>query len=275
MTVGEAARQPVQWHTWMYVSLKLARTLSNSNARETERGEDTNRPALPLKHVAIIMDGNRRWADLKRMPRLKGHQEGVKALKEIVKHAGTLALGYLTVYAFSSENWQRSREEVRYLFELFSRVLSDEFEELHASKVRLTFLGDMSAIPSRLRKSFDAAMEKSKNNTGLSLQVAINYGSRLEITTAVRDIVQEAIEGKISAKEVTEQLIESRLFTSGMPDPELIIRTGGEMRLSNYLLWQAAYSELYITEVLWPDFTPDQFDLAIEEFRRRERRYGT
>lgn len=229
---------------------------------------------LPLRHVAIIMDGNRRWADLRKLPRLSGHKEGVKALKRLVRHAGEIGLEYLTVYAFSSENWQRSKEEVRYLFELFSNVLRDEFDELAENKVRLRFLGDMSTIPARLKKSFDKSMDDSKNNTGLNLQVAINYGSRLEITLAAKRIAAEVAEGKLKPSEITEELLNSYLFTGDIPDPEMMIRTGGEMRLSNYLLWQAAYSELYITPILWPDFAPENFDEAIEEYARRNRRYG-
>lgn len=229
---------------------------------------------LPLKHVAIIMDGNRRWADLHKLPRLSGHKEGVKSLKRLVRHAGAIGLEYLTVYAFSSENWQRSREEVRYLFELFANVLRDEFEELSQNRVRLRFLGDMSTIPVRLRKSFEKSMEDSRNNTGLKLQVAINYGSRLEITQAAKRLAVDVAEGKISPAEITEELLGSYLFTQEIPDPEMMIRTGGEMRLSNYLLWQAAYSELYITPVLWPDFTPENFDEAVEEYAMRNRRFG-
>ncbi|MCC7530328.1 MAG: isoprenyl transferase [Candidatus Melainabacteria bacterium] len=229
---------------------------------------------LPLKHVAIIMDGNRRWADQRKLPRLSGHKEGVKSLKRLVRHAGSIGLEYLTVYAFSSENWQRSREEVRYLFELFSNVLRDEFDELSENRVRLRFIGDMSTIPARLKKSFERSMEESKHNTGLNLQVAINYGSRLEITQAAKRIAAEAAAGLLAPADITEELLNSYLFTGEIPDPEMMIRTGGEMRLSNYLLWQAAYSELYITPILWPDFTPENFDEAIEEYAQRNRRYG-
>jgi undecaprenyl diphosphate synthase len=229
---------------------------------------------LPLKHVAIIMDGNRRWADQKKLPRLAGHKEGVKSLKRLVRHAGAIGLNYLTVYAFSSENWQRSQEEVRYLFDLFSSVLRDEFEELSDNRVRLRFIGDLSGLPPKLKKSMEKSMDESGANTGLNLQVAINYGSRLEITQATQRIVADVLAGKLDEKNITEDVLNSYLFTNGIPDPEMLIRTGGEMRLSNYLLWQSAYSELYITPVLWPDFTPENFDQAIEEYAQRERRYG-
>jgi undecaprenyl diphosphate synthase len=229
---------------------------------------------MPLKHVAIIMDGNRRWADAKGLPRLVGHREGVNSLKRLVQHVGAAGLKYLTVYAFSSENWQRSREEVQYLFDLFGKVLADELSELCENKVKLTFIGQLDKIPADLFKSLQKAMQVTKENRGLSLQVALNYGSRLEITEAVKRIAVAARSGHITPEDIDDRLIESYLYTGGMPDPELIIRTGGEMRLSNYLLWQAAYAELYVTEVLWPDFTPEHFDEALKEFVRRERRYG-
>ena len=211
---------------------------------------------LPLQHVAIIMDGNRRWADLHGVPRFMGHKEGVKALKKLVRHVGRHGLGYLTVYAFSSENWQRSKEEVRYLFELFAKVLTEEFDELSENGVKLTFLGNLSQIPAKLANQLSGAMERSKSNRGLSLQVAINYGSRLEICEAVQKIATDVRACRLSPDKIDEALISSYLYTKEMPDPELIIRTGGEMRLSNYLLWQAAYTELYVTDVLWPTSPP-------------------
>ena len=228
----------------------------------------------PLDHVAIIMDGNRRWADKKHLPRLAGHKAGVTTLKNLVSHAGSGQLPYLTVYAFSSENWNRSQEEVDYLLSLLAQVVIEELEELAANNVRLRFLGDIDSMPSNLKGSFDRAKEKTKDNNGLNLQVAINYGSRLEITQAAKHLVSDALAGKIKASDVSEALLNSYLYTSEIPDPDLIIRTGGEMRLSNYLLWQAAYSELYVTPVLWPEFSPLEFDKAIEEFSRRNRRYG-
>ncbi len=243
------------------------------STKDTE-AQATSMSTLPLRHVAIIMDGNRRWADQRKLPRLSGHKEGVKSLKRLVRHAGAIGLEYLTVYAFSSENWQRSKEEVRYLFELFSNVLRDEFDELAENKVRLRFLGDMSTIPVRLRKSFERSMEDSKGNTGLNLQVAINYGSRLEITLAAKRIAADVAAGRLNANEITEELLSTYLFTGEIPDPEMMIRTGGEMRLSNYLLWQAAYSELYITPILWPDFSPQDFDEAVQEYAHRNRRFG-
>jgi undecaprenyl diphosphate synthase len=229
---------------------------------------------LPLEHIAIIMDGNRRWADKRHYPRLKGHQEGVKSLKRLVRHVGAQGLKYLTVYAFSSENWQRSEEEVNYLFELFGRVLTDEFTELAENGVKLTFLGQLASVPPRLRRSMEKTMQKTAGNTGLSLQVAINYGARLEITDAVKQLAQQVKAGLLQPEDITEEHISQHLYTAGIPDPDMLIRTGGEMRLSNYLLWQSAYTELYVTPILWPEFSPEHFDQAIEEFVRRNRRWG-
>ncbi len=233
-----------------------------------------NESTLPLQHVAIIMDGNRRWADLHKLPRLLGHKEGVKSLKRLVRHAGKLGLKYLTVYAFSSENWQRSQEEVDYLFELFATVLKEELMELSENQVKLSFLGQLDKMPANLKQSFDKAMVSTANNKGLSLQVAINYGSRLEITEAIKQIASGIKSGAITPEQITDDLVEQYLYTKGLPDPELLIRTGGQMRLSNYMLWQAAYAEFYVTPVLWPDFTPECFDAAIEDFKLRERRFG-
>lgn len=251
----------------------MAKSFARSK-QASELGEKPAEKSMPLKHVAIIMDGNRRWADLKGMPRLVGHREGVNSLKRLVQHVGRVGLEYLTVYAFSSENWQRSREEVQYLFDLFSKVLAEELSELCENKVKLTFLGQLDKIPADLYKSLNKAMAETKDNPGLRLQVAINYGSRLEITEAVKKIAERVRSEELSPDDIDDQLIQSYLYTSGMPDPELIIRTGGEMRLSNYLLWQAAYAELYVTDVLWPDFTPSHFEEALKEFVLRERRYG-
>lgn len=253
------------------------KSLHRTKSAKEVKSELPSSPAaegMALEHVAIIMDGNRRWADGKRLPRLKGHQEGVKSLKRLVRHVGRLGLKYLTVYAFSSENWQRSTDEVSYLIDLFGRVLSDEFRELAANGVRLRFIGDLSRMPQGLRQSMAKAEAETAGNTGLNLQVAINYGARLEITEAVREIAKEVAAGRIKPEQIDETLITSRLYTREIPDPELLIRTGGEMRLSNYLLWQAAYTEIYVTQVLWPEFTAEDFDQALAEFTRRHRRWG-
>lgn len=229
---------------------------------------------LPLSHIAIIMDGNRRWAESRHFPKMMGHKEGVKTLKKIVRHAGKRNLKFLTVYAFSSENWQRSQDEVDYLLELFANVLKGELDDLCRNNVRLRFLGKLSSMPPNLRKSMEKSMERTSANDGLSLQVAINYGSRLEITDAVKSIVAEVAAGLVKPENIDEELISQHLYTRELPDPELLIRTGGEQRLSNYLLWQCAYTELYVTPTLWPDFSEEDFELAVQDFSQRDRRYG-
>ncbi|MCW5824291.1 MAG: isoprenyl transferase [Cyanobacteria bacterium TGS_CYA1] len=234
-----------------------------------------DKASLPVKHVAVIMDGNRRWATQRKLPKLLGHQEGVKSLKRLVKHVGAQGLEFLTVYAFSSENWHRADEEVSYLLKLFVQVLSDEVAELHKYKVRLRFIGKLDSMPEDLRQKMQRAEETTRANTGLNLQVAINYGSRLEITEALKKIARDTLAGKVELDDINEDLVSKYLYTSEIPDPELLIRTGGEMRLSNYLLWQSAYTEIYICDALWPDFSPELFDLAIEEFKTRHRRYGS
>jgi undecaprenyl diphosphate synthase len=249
--------------------------LIKAKSTKTKHEPATREEPFPLEHVAIIMDGNRRWADSRRLPRLMGHKEGVKTLKDLVKYVSPNGLKYLTVYAFSSENWARSVEEVNYLLELFANVLRDELDELHQNNVRLRFLGQLATMPVHLRESFQRSMDRTKANTGLSLQVAINYGSRMEITEAVKAMIIDVEQGKLAPRAIDEQVVSNYLYTSELPDPDLIIRTGGEMRLSNYLLWQAAYAELYVTPVLWPEFTPAEFEKAIKEFTSRDRRYGS
>ncbi len=245
-------------------------------AKKIEQNQLTDSAAgiLPLSHIAIIMDGNRRWAESRHLPKMMGHKEGVKTLKKIVRHAGKRDLKYLTVYAFSSENWQRSQDEVDYLLELFTNVLKGELDDLCKNNVRLRFLGQLSSMPPNLRKSMEKSMERTSTNTGLCLQVAINYGARLEITDAVKAIAEEVAAGRLKPENIDENLISKHLYTRDLPDPELLIRTGGEQRLSNYLLWQCAYTELYVTPTLWPDFSEEDFESAVSEFAQRNRRYG-
>lgn len=221
------------------------------------------------------MDGNRRWADKRHLPRLLGHREGVQILKRLVKHSSLRKLDYLTVYAFSSENWQRSQEEVDYLMDLFGRVLTDELAELSQANVRLRFIGDLAGMPQELQTRLEKSMDKTAANTGLNLQVALNYGSRLELTDAMKAIAKAVQAGELQVDQITPELISAHLYTREIPDPDLIIRTGGEMRLSNYLLWQSAYTELYVTDVMWPEFDEAEFDKAMVEFSNRQRRYGS
>ena len=228
-------------------------------------------------HVGIIMDGNGRWAKQHNVPRLVGHNAGMETMKEIVRRASDLGIRYLTVYAFSTENWKRSQEEVSGIFRLLVKFVKLDLDELNEKNVKVMTLGDYSVIPDAARKSLEKTLETTKNNTGLQFNIALNYGSRDEITRAVNDIVDAVREGRIQG-EITEEMISRHLFTGdacgNVPDPDLIIRTSGEERLSNFLLWQSAYSEFVFTDVLWPDFTPDVFEQMIGEYQSRDRRFG-
>lgn len=227
-----------------------------------------------LKHVAIIMDGNRRWAKQKHLPTLLGHKKGVDTLRTLVRYGSDHGLKALTVYAFSTENWQRSTEEVGYLMRLFVEALSLELAELHRNNVQIRFIGNLPDLPKDLFELIESAHAQTAQNTGLKLQIATNYGGRQEITHATRLLCEEVRQGTLNPEDVTEALIQNRLYTQGLPDLDLLIRTGGDSRISNYLLWQAAYAEFYVTETLWPDFGPQAFEQAVTAFAQRERRYG-
>ena len=230
------------------------------------------------RHVAIIMDGNGRWAEKNGVTRLSGHNRGMYAMKEIIKRADVLGIKYLTVYAFSTENWKRSREEVGGIFNLLVKFVASELEELDENNVKVHILGDYTKIPGAAEASINKALAVTADNDGLQFNIALNYGSRAEITRAAAILAKDVEAGKIRSGEVTEELISRYLYTGdengNIPDPDLIIRTSGEMRLSNFLLWQAAYSEFAFTESLWPDFTPEEFEKIIEEFTHRGRRFG-
>ena len=233
----------------------------------------SSKKALP-KHIAIIMDGNRRWAQSKNLPGMLGHKEGVQALKKITRHADDIGIKYLTVYAFSTENWNRKKDEVDFLMYLIQEAIQNEFEEMHKKNVKLSVIGFYESMPQPLPKVLNDAMAKTKNNTGLNLQVAINYGSRAEITNAVKEISKKVQNGEIKVEDINDDLISNNMLTKNIPDPDLLIRTGGEQRISNYLLWQSAYTEFYSTDALWPDFDIGELDKAIEEFNKRQRRFG-
>ena len=222
------------------------------------------------RHVAIIMDGNGRWAKKRGMPRLFGHRAGTENLRAIIKACVEFGIKYLTIYAFSTENWGRPQDEVMGLQKLFHEAFTNEFLEMHKQGVRIIHLGQREGIPQDLLKEIDEAVERSKNNDRLVLSVALNYGSRNEIMHAVRQMIAEGVK----PEEVTEQSISNYLFTAGTPDPDLVIRTSGEQRLSNFLLYQTAYSEWEFPETLWPDFGRDQLLEAIFEYSRRDRRFG-
>ena len=223
-----------------------------------------------LKHIAVIMDGNRRWAKEKHLPSAVGHQKGVDSLRGTMRLFDRYRIKYLTVYAFSTENWNRKKEEVEFLMNLLAKTLLNELEEMHKENVKIRFLGDLSKLNKKLVEIVHNAENRTKNNTGVNLNIAFNYGSRDEITNALKTIVKEGI----SAEEITEETISSHLYTKNIPDPDLLIRTGGEKRISNYLLWQIAYSEVYVTDTYWPEFDKEELDKAIMEFDRRNRRFG-
>lgn len=223
-----------------------------------------------LQHVAIIMDGNRRWAKEKFLPTAVGHQKGVESLKSTMRLFDDFGIKYLTVYAFSTENWNRKKEEVEFLMGLLAKTLSNELDEMHAENVKIRFLGDIEKLNDSLIEIVRNAENKTKDNSGVNLNIAFNYGSRDEIVNAVKSIVKDGT----NPNDITEEMISSKLYTKNLPDPDLLIRTGGEKRISNYLLWQLAYSELYVTDAFWPDFDKEQLVQAILEFEKRNRRYG-
>lgn len=223
-----------------------------------------------LEHIAIIMDGNRRWAKEKNLPGAFGHKKGVEALKTTLRACNDFGIKYLTVYAFSTENWDRKQEEVDFLMDLVAVTLTNELKEMHNENVKINFIGDLSRFNKNLQKILYNAVDTTKNNTGVHLQIALNYGSRAEIVNAVKKIVETGV----SADKITEDLINANLYTQGLPDPDILIRTGGEQRISNYLLWQIAYSEIIIRLEYWPDFDKQALKESILEFAKRQRRYG-
>lgn len=227
-----------------------------------------------LQHIAIIMDGNRRWAKNHMLPSAVGHQKGVESLKNTMRSFDKFGIKYLTVYAFSTENWNRKKEEVDFLMNLLAKTLTDELDEMHKENVKIKFVGNIERLSPKLIEILENAENKTKNNTGVNLQIAFNYGARDEIVNAVKKIAQKALDGEIKIGEIDEKLVSENLYTAKIPDPDLLIRTGGEKRISNYLLWQIAYSEVYVTEKFWPEFDENALTEAILEFEKRNRRYG-
>ena len=225
-------------------------------------------------HVAIVMDGNGRWAEKKNRPRTFGHQAGVKALRKIVEHSGRIGIRNLTVFAFSSENWKRPQKEVNRLMDLFMRALDREVKELNENGVQVKFIGDLTAFSPELQKKIESAMLRTANNERMTLNVAANYGGRWDIVNAARKIAEAAVAGKIKPEQIDESEFARRLALGEKGDPDLFIRTGGEMRISNFLLWDSAYTEFFFTPLLWPEFSPSALDEAISIYRSRERRYG-
>lgn len=234
---------------------------------------DLRQECLP-RHVAVIMDGNGRWAKRRGMPRIMGHRRGVDVLKDLLRCCRDWGIEALTAYAFSTENWGRPLEEVEFLMMLFERVLRQELHEMMQENVRIRFVGNLHALPLSLQAEIERAVQATANNPGIQFTVATNYGGRQEIIQACRSIAEKVQQGLIEPEQIDEALFERHLYTAGICDPDLLIRTSGEMRLSNFLLWQMAYGELYVTDTLWPDFDRNEFHQALCAYQQRDRRFG-
>jgi len=226
------------------------------------------------RHLAIIMDGNGRWAEQRRLPRILGHRKGVETVQRIVDDSLDLGIGYLTLYAFSSENWGRPRDEVDALMGLLGNFLKKELRQIQERGIRLVAIGELDRLPEATVKILKDIIEKTEHNTKMVMNLALSYGSRNELTRAMRRLARDVAEGRLQSDDLSEQDIEARLDTHDIPDPDLLIRTSGEMRISNFLLWQIAYTELYFTETLWPDFSRDELMQALEVYSNRQRRFG-
>lgn len=232
-----------------------------------------NATTLP-RHIAIIMDGNGRWAKAQRLPRIAGHKVGAEVVREIVKKCAEKRIEILTLFAFSSENWQRPLQEVSFLMDLFITLLKREIKKLHAQNVRVRIIGDRTKFNAKLREQMSIAEAYTANNTGLTLVIAANYGGRWDLCETMRSIALDVEQGKLTSQDITPALIQQRIALGDFPEPDLLIRTSGEQRISNFLLWQLAYTELYFTNVFWPDFNGDELEKALDHFATRERRFG-
>ncbi len=254
------------------MKLKALKTTLSLALKKTPR-TTSEFEKLPV-HVAIIMDGNGRWAKKHHLNVSRGHRQGTENLREIIRHTDDLGIKALSLYAFSTENWNRSEEEVSALMQLILDFFASEIDELDAKNVRILILGDKGRLPERQREVLREAEKRTESNTGLRLNIAVNYGSRAEIVKAVREIAVTVKNGTVRPEEITEQMVSDHLYTAGQPDVDLLIRTSGEQRLSNFLLYQNAYAEFVFPEVLWPDFSVHDYDIALEAFGRRDRRFG-
>ena len=234
---------------------------------------DLEKEKLP-RHVAVIMDGNGRWAKRQGLPRIMGHKRGVDVLKDLLRCCRDWGIQALTAYAFSTENWGRPLEEVEFLMTLFERVLRKELQEMLEENVQIRFVGDLEALPPSLQSEIERSMAETRSNRGIRFTVATNYGGRQEILHACRAIAEQVKQGLLQPEEIDKEIFERHLYTAGMSDPDLLIRTSGEMRISNFLLWQMAYAEIYITDSLWPDFNRTEFHRALAAYQQRERRFG-
>ncbi|AIQ47828.1 UDP pyrophosphate synthase [Paenibacillus sp. FSL R7-0273] len=253
--------------------IKRIQAWLSRNDRQEEQPAEISPDNIP-RHIAIIMDGNGRWAKRRGLPRIVGHQNGMKAVKRATIAADDLGVEFLTMYAFSTENWKRPKDEVDFLMKLPVEFLALELDELIEKNVQVRVMGDSEALPSHTRKAMEEAIERTKHNTGLVLNFALNYGGRKELEDCMRELGNEIKAGKLLPEEITSELIDSRLLSGGLPDPDLLIRTSGEMRLSNFMLWQVAYSEFWFTDAYWPEFDKTHLMQAVAEYQRRTRRYG-
>lgn len=251
---------------------KIFRSIFKEN-KPTQTAESIKADSLPL-HVGIIMDGNRRWAKKRNLPVSAGHSKGAETFKKLALYCNKIGLRHLTVYAFSTENWKRSEKEISALMLLFRKYLKMVMEEFKEENIRIKFIGDISRFSEDIKEMVKVIETETKNRTGLNLNIAMNYGSRAEILRAVRNISQKIESKKLKTEDINEQLLENNLYTKGQGDIDLIIRTAGEQRISNFLLWQGAYAEFYFTDVLWPDFSENEFNKAITEYNKRIRKFG-
>ncbi len=253
--------------------MKASDLLKANNREEADLLDKLDLKQLP-QHLAVIMDGNGRWAQRRHLPRVAGHRAGVKAAREIIEASARLKLRCLTLYAFSLENWRRPQAEVDFLMRLLREYLKRELPSIHKNNIRLLIIGRSEQLPDGVRKDIEAGMRLTAKNTGMKLVVALNYGGRAELVDAFNSMLDQVRENGMSAFRADEQTISEHLYTAGLPDPDLLIRTSGEMRVSNFLLWQIAYAEMYVTETLWPDFSRARLLEALTDFQKRERRYG-
>jgi undecaprenyl diphosphate synthase len=253
--------------------VKATELLKPANAEEAASLDKIDLKHLP-QHVAVIMDGNGRWAQRRHLPRIAGHRAGVKAAREIIETCARLKLSYLTLYAFSLENWRRPQAEVDFLMRLLREYLKRELPTIHKNNIRLLVIGRSEQLPDGVRKDIEHGMRMTARNSGMKLVVALNYGGRAELVDAFNAMLEQVRSNGLSAFIADEQTVSEHLYTAGLPDPDLLIRTSGEMRVSNFLLWQIAYAEIYVTETLWPDFSRARLLEALVDYQKRERRYG-
>lgn len=243
-------------------------------SKSTTQSLKENRGDVLPEHIAIIMDGNGRWARRRGLPRVAGHRKGVETVRAIIKECAKRNIPWLTLFAFSSENWRRPKKEVELLMDLFIQALDKEIQELHQNNIRFRIIGDISPLSQSIKDRVAKSEALTRDNSGLTLSVALNYGGRWDIAEASRQVTREVLEGKRDITTIDEKTISDYLSTGNMPDPDLFIRTGGEKRISNFLLWQLAYTELYFTDIYWPDFSEAELQKALDSYSKRQRRYG-